>query len=136
MATTVQEEHALTTGKAFPWHEIYAPNAQAAIDFYTQCLGMGTEDHDMGPMGKYRMLTRDGKGVAGVLETSQPHLKDVPPHWAVYMSVDDVDACISKCKDKGATVVVEPMNIEKVGRMSLIRDPQGAHIWLFKASSM
>jgi predicted enzyme related to lactoylglutathione lyase len=48
--------------------------------------------------------------------------------------VDDVDARLAKCKEMGATVLVDPMDIPKVGRMALIQDPQGSVIWLFKGS--
>ncbi|MEG0172581.1 MAG: VOC family protein, partial [Aeromonas sp.] len=33
-------------------------------------------------------------------------------------------------------VVVPPMDIPTVGRMALIADPQGAHIWLFTSAPM
>jgi len=56
----------------------------------------------------------------------------VPPHWAVYIGVDDVDARLAKCVELGATVLVEPMDVQTVGRMALIQDPQGATFWLFK----
>jgi predicted enzyme related to lactoylglutathione lyase len=133
MATPTLEEHALAAGRAFPWHECYTPNKQKTIEFYTKALGMGTEEYDMG-VGSYTMLKVNGTAVAGIMDTSEPPLvgMDVPPHWAVYLAVDDVDARIDKCKALGAKVVHGPMDIPKVGRMVLIQDPQGAHLWLFK----
>lgn len=132
MATSTMEEHALATGKTFVWHEVYVPDAQAAIDFYTKALGFGTEKMEMGGAGAYNMLTNNGKAVCGICTTDNPEMGQVPPHWATYLSVDDVDARVAKCKSLGATVVVEPFDVPTVGRMSLIADPQGAHIWLFK----
>ena len=130
------DQHALASGRAFPWHELYVPDVQAALDFYTTALGMGTQDMDAGPMGTYKMLTVNGTAVAGSMSTKSDELANmnIPPHWAVYMSVDDVDARLEKVKAAGGTVVVEPMDIPDVGRMALIADPQGAHIWLYKAS--
>jgi len=126
-----------TVGSTFIWHELYAPQGQPAIDFYTECLDFGSEDMDMGEMGKYRMLTKNGRGIAGVMGTSEmPDMKDVPPHWAVYLSVDDVDARLEKCKAKGAEVVVPPFDVPTVGRMTLMKDPFGAHIWLYKPAPM
>lgn len=127
------DQHALNTGRTFVWHEVYGPDAQAAIDFYTKALDFGTDVMES-PMGKYNMLTKNGQGVAGVMATSTPQMEGVPPHWATYLSVDDVDARLEKCKSLGATVVVPPMDIPTVGRMALIADPQGAHVWLFKES--
>lgn len=134
MATNTMDQHCLAAGRAFPWHEVYAPNAEAAIEFYTKALGMGTKPYDMGEGRTYHMLTVNDTAVAGVMATDSPEMKDVPPHWAVYMSVDDVDARLSKCTEMGAKIVVPPMDIPNVGRMALIQDPQGAHIWLYKDS--
>ncbi len=135
MSTTTQDQNALATGRTFVWHELYTPNTDQSIEFYTKCLGFGTEDMDLGPMGKYRMLTRNGKPICGVMGTDHLEMKDVPPHWAVYLEVDDVDARLASCEKSGAKIVVQPMDVPTVGRMALIQDPQGAHIWLFKSAS-
>jgi predicted enzyme related to lactoylglutathione lyase len=129
------DQHALAAGRAFPWHELYVPNVDAAVDFYSKCFDIATQDfpHEM---GTYKMFTIGGTPVAGSMSTESDELKgmNIPPHWAVYMSVDDVDARLEKVKANGGTVVVEPMDVPNVGRMALIADPQGAHIWLYKAS--
>jgi predicted enzyme related to lactoylglutathione lyase len=133
------DQHALAVGRAFPWHELYVPNVDAALDFYGKCFDMGTQDMPS-PMGgeAYKMVTVGGTAVGGAMSTESEMLKamDIPPHWAVYMSVDDVDARLEKVKANDGTVVVEPMDIPTVGRMALIADPQGAHIWLYKPAEM
>lgn len=136
MATDTMNEMALNQGMTFCWHEVYTKNAQASIDFYTQALDFGTTDMDMGEMGKYRMLTKNGKGVCGVFQTDRPDMADVPPHWAVYHAVDNVDERLKKCESLGAKTIVPPMDIPTVGRMAMIQDPQGAHIWLFQPEHM
>jgi len=133
MPTETQDQQALITGRTFVWHEVYGANAEASIDFYTEALGFGTTSMDMGPMGTYHMLTREGQGVAGIIGTANdPQMAEVPPHWATYLSVDDVDARVEKCVEHGGTLVVPAMDVPTVGRMALIHDPQGAHVWLFK----
>lgn len=133
MSENQADQNALAQGRNFVWHEVYGPSSKAAIDFYTQALDFGTQEMPMGEMGTYHMLTRGGAPVCGVMGTSEmPGMENVPPHWATYLSVDDLDARLEKCKKLGATVVVEPMTVPTVGRMALITDPQGAHIWLFK----
>lgn len=57
----------------------------------------------------------------------------VPPHWMVYFFVNDVDAATAKAEGLGAKVHMPPMTIEKVGRMSVVADPQGAIFALFSA---
>lgn len=133
MATETMDQHAVNTGSTFVWHEVYAPDADAVIEFYTKALDFGVQEMPMENF-TYRMLTKNGHGVAGVLSTNDMNMEGVPPHWATYLAVDDVDARLEKCKELGASVVVPPMDVPTVGRMTLISDPQGAHIWLFKPS--
>lgn len=131
MAADTIDQQLATNGRTFVWHEVYGPSKQASIDFYTQALGFGSHAMDMGT-GTYHMLTRDGIPVAGVLGTSEdPRLTDVPPHWSTYLSVADVDASLAKCLEFGATIEVPAMDVPTVGRMALIKDPQGAHVWIF-----
>lgn len=97
---------------------------------------MGVEKMDMGEMGTYTMLSRDGQAVCGAIGTKDDsRMAEVPPHWAVYMAVDDVDARLEKVQANGGEIVVAAMDIPTVGRMALIKDPQGAHLWLFKPNS-
>jgi hypothetical protein len=97
---------------------------------------METEDYPMGEMGTYKMLKVNGVAVAGIMETSLPELANVPPHWSVYLAVDNVDGRLEKCIQLGATLVHGPMDVPNVGRMVLISDPQGAHIWLYQPAEM
>ncbi|MBL1151540.1 MAG: VOC family protein [Armatimonadetes bacterium] len=126
------DQHALAEGRAFPWHELYAPNIDQALQFYVDALGFGITEMDMGTGSMYKMLTVDGKAVAGSMDTNSPDMQGVPPHWSVFMTVDDVDARLAKCLELGATVVVPIMEVPTVGRMTLIADPAGAHIWLYQ----
>ena len=134
-ATATMNEHALLVGNLFPWHEVYTPDAQKTIAFYSEVFGYGTQSMDMGGGCTYHMLTKDGKSFGGVMDTTSMPEQNIPPHWAVYMSVDDVDARLAKAVELGATVVVPPMDIPSVGRMTLIADPLGAHLWLYKSES-
>ncbi len=128
-----QAQMALNSGRTFVWHEVYGPNTEASINFYTKALGFGTTSAEMEGFGTYHMLTKNGQPVAGVIGTAgNPRLSDVPPHWSTYISVDNVDETITKCQQLGATVEVPAMDVPTVGRMALIKDPQGAYVWIFK----
>jgi hypothetical protein len=50
----------------------------------------------------------------------------VPPHWQPYAAVDDPDATTAKAKELGGAVFMDPMDVPKVGRIAVLRDPQGA----------
>jgi hypothetical protein len=137
--TATLEKFTTTVGSTFIWHELSVPSAQKAIDFYTEAFGFTVKTMDIPGDNsgmKYHILERDGVGVAGVMGTEgAPGMDGVPPNWATFLSVDDVDARLAKCQELGATVVVPPMDIPTVGRMTLIADNQGAHFWLFKPTN-
>ncbi|MEW5882822.1 MAG: VOC family protein [Armatimonadota bacterium] len=130
------DQHALAAGRAFPWHELYVPDVDAALSFYQSVLGMTTQDFSMGEGGGvYKMLCANGTPVAGTMSTRDPNLPpDVPPHWAVYFAVEDVDACVERAVASGGALLAGPMDVPTVGRMALITDNQGAHLWLYAAA--
>jgi predicted enzyme related to lactoylglutathione lyase len=136
MADNTMDQHALNSGSTFVWHELYTANVKSSIDFYTNVLGFETQEMTMEGMGTYTMLTKNGHGVAGMMDISVPDMAQVPPHWAVYLAVDDVDARCAKAVEAGAKVLVPAMDVPTVGRMSLIQDPNGATLWLFKSVPM
>lgn len=110
--------------------------AEAGIRFYTEVLGWESQTMAM-EGGDYPMLVANGRPIAGVQATrGNPEMAGVPPHWATYIAVDDVDARVLRVNQHGGSVVVPAMNIPGVGRMALIADPQGAHIWLFTPEAM
>lgn len=136
MAENQADQHSLSQGRTFVWHELYTPDVKGAVEFYTGVLGFGTQEMEMGEMGTYTMLTKDGQGVAGVMDTAVLEMPDIPPHWAVYTAVDDVDGRAAAAEAAGGKIVFPAMDVPTVGRMCLIQDPQGAHVWLFKPADM
>jgi uncharacterized protein len=48
-----------------------------------------------------------------------------PNHWHVYFAVADADATVARATELGGSILVEPFDTP-VGRMAVIRDPQGA----------
>lgn len=117
------------------WFEIYSPNRDASVDFYTKLFGWTTEDMDMGPEGVYRMFKAGDTPFAGSFETTGPGFENVPPHWAVYITCDDVDASVEKAKSLGANLLHGPMDVPTVGRMALLQDPHGATFWVYKSAN-
>lgn len=53
-------------------------------------------------------------------------MEGIPPHWGIYFAVDDCDGTVAKARGLGATVMAEPMDVDGVGRMAAMTDPQGA----------
>lgn len=115
----------------FVWHELMTSDREGAISFYTELFGWTAEDRDMGPAGIYTMVSSGKEGVGGMMLL--PEKMPVPPHWAVYISVDDVDAACEKIKSLGGEVVFDPFDIPDTGRAAVVKDPADAHFYVFSA---
>ncbi len=106
------------------WNECMTPDIPAAVAFYTEILGMGSETSDMGEAGTYTVLTNaKGRQIGGAMN---PPMEEVPPHWNVYFNVEDVDATVAQAQELGGQVVAPAFDVTGVGRMAVLADPQGA----------
>jgi len=113
----------------FVWCELDTSDVKGAIKFYKDVIGWGTQAFDE----NYAIWTAGETGVGGVTRLSDERKKiGLGPHWLGYVSADDVDALTKKAESLGAKTHVPPTDIPTIGRFSLIADPQGAVIALFK----
>lgn len=126
-ATQTQLEHA---PGSFCWIELATTDGPGAKKFYGDLFGWEANDNPIGPGMVYTMLKLNGKD-AGALYQKGDEMKQVPTHWASYISVTSADETAAKAKALGATVVQEPFDVMEHGRMAVIADPTGAHfcIW-------
>lgn len=113
----------------FVWHELMTNDREGAISFYSQLFGWTTNDQDMGPNGIYTMINSGEEGLGGMMNL--PPEFPGPPHWGVYISVEDVDAACEKIKSIGGEIVMPPFDIPEAGRASVVKDPAGAHFYVF-----
>jgi predicted enzyme related to lactoylglutathione lyase len=115
----------------FVWDELGTTDADGAQRFYEAVFGWTTTD--MGAeYGGYRVFNRGSgteNGVAGFMTLPDA---TVPPHWQPYVAVDDPDATTAKAKELGGAALMEPMDVPKVGRLAVLRDPQGATFGIIK----
>jgi hypothetical protein len=58
-----------------------------------------------------------------------------PSFWLAYVLVDDIEASTKKAKSLGASVVKDVTEIPGAGWFSIIADPTGAHLALWKAKA-
>jgi uncharacterized protein len=131
-ATPYPEEPATPPVSSFCWEELMSTDPEAAAKFYAALFGYDVESMDMGPMGTYRILKSGDRQRAGVMGVPP----GAPPHssWMTYVLVGDVDASTRNARELGAKTMVEPRDIPGIGRFSVIADPTGAPIALFKGA--
>ena len=122
-ATQTQMEHAPGN---FCWIELATTDGPGAKKFYSELFDWEAQDIPIGPDMVYTMLKLNGKDV-GALYQKGEQMKQVPTHWASYVSVTSADEIAAKTKALGGTVVQDPMDVMDVGRMAVVADPTGAH---------
>ncbi|HXI23333.1 MAG TPA: VOC family protein [Pyrinomonadaceae bacterium] len=126
-ATQTQMEHA---PGSFCWIELATTDGPGAKKFYGELFGWEAQDMPIGPDMVYTMLKLNGKDVAALYQKGE-QMKDVPTHWASYVSVTSADETAAKAKALGGNVIQEPFDVMDVGRMAVVSDPTGAvfSIW-------
>lgn len=111
----------------FSWVDLATTDAAAAKAFYAGMFGWEMDDRDAGGGGVYTLCHLDGDAVAGMYEmTGEMRATGAPPNWLSYVSVDDADAAVGRVKELGGEAVDDAFDVTDVGRMAVLRDPQGA----------
>lgn len=113
----------------FVWYDLLTTDTEAAIAFYTEVIGWGTEA-SQGQM-PYTMFTAQGAALGGVMPLPTEAV-GAPPHWIGYVGVDDIEARTQRVKALGGVVHRPVDDIPGVGRFSVVADPQGAVFALFQ----
>jgi uncharacterized protein len=112
------------THGAFSWSELMTTDVEAAKSFYSQLFGWSARDMEM-PNGNYTTVQVGEASVGGIMRIPA-EAQGMPPSWGVYVTVDNVDETLARAEKLGGTVVMPPMDVPGVGRMAVVRDPQGA----------
>ncbi len=113
----------------FAHTELNTTDVEKAKAFYGKLFDWTLQDVPMGDFN-YTLINIDGKTAGGMLKNPMP---GVPSFWLSYILVDDIDATTAKAKSLGATVVKEVTEIPNTGWFSILQDPTGAGIALFKS---
>ena len=108
------------------WNELQTRDTAAARSFYTELFGWTTETSTSPTGFEYVEFQNNGYGAGGMLQIQPEWGEGVPPNWAVYFSVADLDQALAKAGEAGAATHMEPMAVEGLGRFALLADPTGA----------
>jgi hypothetical protein len=117
----------------FVWMELATTDQPAAKAFYTALFGWEARDIPMGPGFMYTMFLLQGRD-AGAAYTIKPEDRalGVPPHWLLYVAVENADDAVSRALELGGQPLSPAFDIPNVGRMAVIRDPAGATFAVFQ----
>jgi uncharacterized protein len=111
----------------FSWVDLATTDAAGAKEFYAGLFGWELEDNDAGGGNVYTMCRVDGDAVAGLFGmTEDMRASGVPPNWTNYVTVEDADAAVARVKELGGQPIDDAFDVLDVGRMAVLKDPQGA----------
>jgi uncharacterized protein len=106
----------------FSWTDLAAADAAAAKAFYGALFGWEMDDR-----GSYTICVLGGDAVCGLYEmTDEMRATGAGPFWLSHVTVADADAVAVRARELGGAVVDDPFDVRDLGRMAVLRDPQGA----------
>ena len=108
--------------------ELNTTDLSKAKDFYGKLFDWKLEDVPMGN-GIYTMI-KVGEGTGGGM--MKHPMPGAPSTWLAYVLVDDIAAATQKAKSLGATVIKDVTEVMGAGWFSIILDPTGAALGLWK----
>lgn len=124
----------------FIWYELLTTDADAAGDFYGKVVGWASTSSGQPGMDYRFFSSGDGSdtrdGVGGYMAIT-PEMAEhgSRPCWLGYLAVDDVDASVAAIISAGGTELMPAMDLEGVGRMAMLADPQGIPFYVMKGAS-
>lgn len=118
---------------SFCWPELATPDPAKAKAFYSGLFGWAAVEVPSSG-GGYTLLTLRGLDVAGLRALGEAEkAQGVPAHFLTYVSTASADASAGKAKELGGSVLAGPFDVEGIGRMAVVKDPEGVVFALWEA---
>jgi predicted enzyme related to lactoylglutathione lyase len=118
-------------GNPFTHVELNTTDVAKAKTFYGKLFDWTLEDVPMGP-STYTMIKVGGGTGGGIMKHPVP---DAASAWLAYVEVSDIEGATQKAKSLGATVMKDVTEVMGAGWLSIIVDPTGAALGLWKSKA-
>ena len=119
------------------WTDLATTDQEGAKGFYAGAVRVGVRGHG----GRRGRDLLDGEAERPLRRRDCPPSaprdaeQGIPPHWNLYVTVEDVDAAAGKVAEAGGQVLAEPFDVFDAGRMAVIADPTGGVFCLWQAGT-
>jgi uncharacterized protein len=115
------------------WYELMTTDTAAAETFYRNVVGWTSAPFAQSP-NPYTVFKRTGDvHVAGLMP--RPAGMNMPPFWSMYVAVPKLEDAVAHIKRLGGTELSGIIDVPTVGRMQMLKDPQGAAFYIIQPSS-
>lgn len=112
------------------WADLNTPDPARAADFYKAVFGWETTTGEKDSSGYLHI--KNGDEFIGGIPPAAYYDPKLPPHWLIYFQVSNCDDSVAKATAMSAQVLFPPSDVQTVGRMAIVKDPQGAAMALFQ----
>lgn len=124
------------------WNELTTSDVEGSKEFYGKVFGWQPATMEMAG-GEYTVWNHGGMemkqappeeggtGLGGMISNAALP-EGTPDFWQVYFGVDDADASAAKATELGGSVMAPAFDVEGVGRIAVLADPQGAVFAIIK----
>ena len=120
----------------FCWVELATTDQPAAESFYCKIFGWSSDHMNMGTGEIYTIFQLEGRHAAAACTLRPEQLQHgVPPHWGVYISVENTDASAARASQLGGKLIAAPFDVGDAGRMAIVQDPTGAAFSIWQANT-
>jgi len=115
------------------WYELMTTDMPAAETFYRNVIGWTAVPFDGSPQ-PYTMFNRAGDvPVAGLM--TKPEGMNAPSFWAMYVGVSKLEDGVAHVKRLGGDEMSPVITVPGVGRMQMMKDPQGAAFYIYEPAT-
>ncbi len=105
-------------------------DTKAAETFYDKVVGWTSEPFGNSPTPYTQFKRSGGAGVAGLME--RPAGMNMPPFWSMYIGVPKLEDAVAQIKRLGGSELSGVVDVPTVGRMQMLKDPQGAAFYIIQ----
>src|SRR5260370_32078908 len=128
MATTVPTPvQAQILGRHI-WSELMPTDTRAAEAFYDRVIGWTSQPYPESAQPYTQFKQSAGVPIAGLM--ARPDGMNMPPFWAMYIGVPNFEEAVETIKSLGGTGLSGVIDIPTVGRLQMLKDPQGAAFYI------
>jgi len=112
------------------WTELMTTDSRAAESFYDKVIGWTSEPFGQSPQPYTQFKRSGGAGVAGLME--RPEDMNMSPFWSMYIAVPALEEAVAQITRLDGSELSEVINVPTVGRMQMLKDPQGAAFYIIQ----
>ncbi len=120
------------------WIDLMTTDPAGAQEFYGALFGW---EYEASPIpeesggGEYIMASKNGHAACGMGQQNPEQVEmGIPPTWATYITVSDIEAAAGKVEGAGGSVMAPVMEVMEAGHMAVVVDPTGAVVCMWQAN--